>query len=252
MFRRMSILRSLLVALVCLAASVLESVSEPDWNMLESRNEDVSIEGQTVTLTLLPSLKSSVTTGPAVRLDLRLDVGLSDLQRKIPAILAHWADRKSRKCGLSWSFPRITPPGYASGRLWVKGTVRVAQGVCAFGTKTRLWRETAGFRIALSPAAVGNRVRLVATLEQLNPGKGVPGQAGVEKEIEAAVEAVVRAVVYDETSVDFPKALKELDPRLMSATFRESGNGAAILRVEAQADISPSDLARLMKLLLAP
>lgn len=223
--------------------------AETDWISLKTRLESVEIERQKVDVPVSPSFRTSLSAAGKPQLEVRLSVDLAGFQAKVPAILDHWSERKSRKCGLRWSFPDLAPVAVAAGRLSLEGSVRVQQYACAFGAKTRLWRETARFALALRPAAVDNRIRFIAELEDFDLGKSILADVGAAAEVEAAVQGALQsALAADDANLGFPEEVAALRPELTGVRLEGEG-GRGVLVAEARADADAATLQVILKLL---
>jgi hypothetical protein len=216
------------------------------WTSLKPRTETVKIEGQKVELGLTPSFRIGEDA-----LAVRLLVDLGDFQRKAPAILAHLAERKSKKCGLRWSFPDLAVPKFAGGKLRFEGKLRAEQRACALGAKTRLWRETADFVLNAIPVAVDNHVEFDATVDEFDLGKSIFKEIGAEEQVKTFVQGAVKQLMADDDlRLDFPKEVRDLKPTLEAVSLQEGQGGNAVLAISASVKTDAKMLQELGKLLL--
>jgi hypothetical protein len=223
------------------------AVAQEGWTSLKARTETVKIEGQKVALGLAPSFRIADDV-----LSVRLIVDLADFQRKAPAILAHLADRKSKKCGMRWSFPDLPAPKFANGKLRFEGKLRAEQRACALGAKTRLWRETADFVLSAAPVAVENHVEFDATVEAFDLGKSVFKEIGAADQVKTFVQGAVKDLMADDDlRLDFPKEVRDLNPKLEAVSLQAGQGGNAQLAVSATVKADAKMLQDLGKLLLS-
>jgi hypothetical protein len=173
---------------VLLAALVLAQNYEalPFW--IETR----FIEGQEVRVDITPEFRI-VSLGATSRVDLRVSIGLADLQAKAPMILQALSARQSSS-EIRFSFPRIDQPVTRNGAVWIAGRIRIEARDPLFGAPIV---ETVNLTVALRPVLTAVSVAVTADLAGFDLGGGLMGVFGVEALLRGLVEHELRRSLND-------------------------------------------------------
>lgn len=238
-------MRCLAALILVIASSFSHIASAQEWTKLADITKTVPVQGQQVTLVIRPELRFSEGPGHATTVTARALMRLDDLQQKVPNLLRAIAEQKSN-CGTRWSFPRIDPVVVETGKLKLRGQLQLQQWVCAGPLKTFIASQTADFVLAIYPQRTDNEVALTADLEAFDP-HGALGMVGAGNELRNIVDAELkRALSADSLRLKFPPDLASISPRFSAAEIRDAGSGNGELFVEAQADITPADMPKIL------
>lgn len=191
-------------ALALAAMTFVAPATAQDFVALPAWSETRQIEGIDVRIDVGPDYRITP-FGTASLIEIRVRIGLADLQAKAPAILTALAARHAGQAA-RFSFPRLDQPVLANGALWVSGVVRVETRDPLFGGPIV---ETAQFTIAFRPEVSGASVGVGAHLTAFDMGGGLMGALGVEAMLRDFLEGEIRRGLAESAAFfDLPATLQ--------------------------------------------
>ncbi|MGE0458915.1 MAG: hypothetical protein AB7O56_12015 [Bauldia sp.] len=200
-----------LVGLAALAALALPgpSARAQDFVTITTLAETIQIEDVAVRIDVATDYRI-VPIGAASVVEVRLRIGLADVQAKAAAILTALAARQSGGT-IGVSFPRLDPPVAANGAIRISGLARIATRDPVFGAPIV---ETGQFTLALRPAATDVSVGIQADLVSFQVGGGLMVAIGIEDMLRDALETELRQALAQ------APAIFTLPPELLAYGIR--------------------------------
>ena len=217
------------------------ALSADGFEPIAGRTEVKQIEGQQVMLPIMPELRI-ITEGGVNTVDLRVRIGLGDLQAKAPAILEAAVARKSNST-VELSLPRIDPPVVEAGALKIRGALKASNDDLFIEIT-----ETADFVLALTPRHDATSVAVIGTLEHFDLGNSIlDGVGGGEQLLEGlAGNAIQRGLNDDDALFRIPDAIGDFGFTLTEVVLADIGNGVGELSATATAQLDGAALTRLL------
>ncbi|MCW5697463.1 MAG: hypothetical protein KIS96_12120 [Bauldia sp.] len=230
-----TILRSLcIVAPLVLAAM---PAAGQDFIALPAASTTFPIEGEAVRIDIAADYRI-LPLGAANQVDLRVRLGLGDLQARAPAILTALAAR--RVDAVSFSFPRLDPPQAGDGAIWLTGLLRIRTADPLFGAPVD---GVAAFRLALRPEATATSVGVAADLTYFDLGNALMEALGVEAALAEFVEGELRRGFAEVEAVfTMPPELVALGVAINAVSVVDIGGGVPGLYASASAILDGAQL----------
>lgn len=232
--------RGLLVGLAALlvTAAVSQFALAQNFEPLPGRTETRVIEGQEIRLKISPEIKVT-TEGGKNRLDLRVRIGLGDLQAKAVGILNSMIARQGGS-GVDWSFPALAAPVAADGALKISGSIRAEKRLLGIRT-----RETANFLLALRPQHTSTTIIVAGALEHFDLGNSLLGDVGMEGFLRDFVAAEIsKALSAEDAMFMLPEELRVFGFTIIEVNLVDIGNGVAEIAALATTELDGPELTK--------
>lgn len=235
MLRRMIVrwVGAAVVASVAVMPAVAQDfVALPAWSHVDV------VEGQDVRIDIAPDYRIVPLGGGPSQVEMRVRIGLGDLQARAPAILAALATRAAGT--VQFGFPRIEPPLAGDGAIWVTGLVRIQTRDPLFGAPVD---ATAQFRLALRPDATPTSVAVTADLAGFELGSELLDVLGVEAALRDVVEGELQRGLAEADAVfTLPPELVGYGIAINAVSVVDVGGGVPGILATASAVLDASQL----------
>lgn len=233
MWRLISLLGPAALVALILPSSVLRA---QDFIAVPAFAETIEIAGVAVRIDVGTDYRITA-AGAANVVELRVRLGLADLEAKTGAILAALAAHHLNEVGLS--FPRLDPPVVADGAIRISGIARIATRDPLFGAPVV---ETGQFTLALRPEMMPFAIGIRVDLLSFEIGGGLMVTVGVEEILRDFIEEEIRRAFAETPAVfTLPPELLTYGIRIRTVDFVDFG-GLPGLVATAQATLDGTQL----------